>query len=1139
VLRQRLRTASSILTLVAALSLGTPARAADGTIVPAEMNGFGRLIFNLNKSVKAQVRSSSGVIVLTFDEPVNVELEKLSTQMPAYLSIARRDPDGRTVRFATTRPLKANLMEAGEKLFLDLLPDNWQGLPPGLPQDIVEQLARRARDAEELLRKTQRDREKRELRDMTARVGNGPTFTRLIFDIGQTVPVDINREGDQLVLKFDAALRFDADRIKPQLPATVEALEAETKAGMLSVTIAVSPQTEMRAFREDDTVIVDFPKPRDPARETEVVLPALTKPVDAQSAPPSLPKSGPEIQKAQRAPAPLRAVAETQTNLRPAITRVGEGIQIQVPFLSAVPAAAFLRNDVFWMVFDTKDLVEAIPVPEDFKSEIARIDVDRAAGASILRLTFHNPQSVTFNPGENGNGWVASVGKATGRPTEPLLLRRGVSDTGRTILKTKLPSLGQIFWLDDPDTGDRLGIVTAHGPAHGQAKPQAFVELATLPTAHGLALLPRAEDVIVTVGLDEVMISRDGGLTVSLGVAEGAGAPTDGSKDILLDAEAWRAAIKGSARDRGNELLRAAADAPKKDKTEARLKLAQFRLANGDAIEAAGILKVVEQDDPAAAATKPVLLMRAIAAIESQQSKEGARLLAEGPVSLESEANLWRGVLEARNRRWTPALIGFRQSLDVLERYPDELQARIRRDVVEAAIESDDSAFASQQLDLYERMRGREGDATDVALLRGRVAEMQGRQGDAAANYEIAAMSPVRPVQAQARLLRVMVLIRENKIPRDQALAELETIKMMWRRGEVELSALSVLGEMYAADNRWRDAFSTSRRATEIMPDHQLARQLHDAMAKRFEELFLEGKADQLNKVEAVGLFYDFRNLMPISRRGDEIVRRLADRLAELDLLDQASELLQHQVENRLGGLVRARVAARLAVLHLQNRKPAEAVQAIKTTRANDLPEDVRRGRLLLEARGLSELSRTDLALEILAGLKGDDADRLRADVLWRGKRWREAGDAFEKVLGDKWQGANALSDAERADVMRAGVAFVLADDRMSLDRLRQKFSPKMADSADARSFALVSGDSRNRQKEFRDIARSVVAEDTLTEFLKVYRQRYPEAAGAPRNPNAAADALRERSQPQPPPAQQAPPAPQQQGRGPETSAPG
>jgi hypothetical protein len=75
-----------------------------------------------------------------------------------------------------------------------------------------------------------------------------------------------------------------------------------------------------------------------------------------------------------------------------------------------------------------------------------------------------------------------------------------------------------------------------------------------------------------------------------------------------------------------------------------------------------------------------------------------------------------------------------------------------------------------------------------------------------------------------------------------------------------------------------------------------------------------------------------------------------------------------------------------------------------------------------------------------------------------------------------------------------------------------------MAGSVDARPFALVSGESRARAKEFRDIARAIVADDTLTEFLNVYRKRYPEIAGAPRSSRAAEDAAREmrqRTQPQ------------------------
>ena len=154
-------------------------------------------------------------------------------------------------------------------------------MPPSLPADVIDQLARRARAAEEQLRKVQREREKRQLKDMTARVGTGPTFTRLIFDIGQTVPVEIAREGDQLTLTFDAALQFDVDKLKPQLPESVQGFSAETSGGMLKVVIDVALKTDMRAFREDDSVIVDFPKPRATGNDSGIVLPSLTKPTDA------------------------------------------------------------------------------------------------------------------------------------------------------------------------------------------------------------------------------------------------------------------------------------------------------------------------------------------------------------------------------------------------------------------------------------------------------------------------------------------------------------------------------------------------------------------------------------------------------------------------------------------------------------------------------------------------------------------------------------------------------------------------------------------------------------------------------------------------------------------------------------------
>ena len=68
-----------------------------------------------------------------------------------------------------------------------------------------------------------------------------------------------------------------------------------------------------------------------------------------------------------------------------------------------------------------------------------------------------------------------------------------------------------------------------------------------------------------------------------------------------------------------------------------------------------------------------------------------------------------------------------------------------------------------------------------------------------------------------------------------------------------------------------------------------------------FQALFLEGRRYVAGN-RSLGPVYDYRELTPIGRLGDEMIRKLADRLIAVDLLDQASELLQHQVDNRRTG---------------------------------------------------------------------------------------------------------------------------------------------------------------------------------------------------------------------------------------------
>jgi hypothetical protein len=304
-------------------------------------------------------------------------------------------------------------------------------------------------------------------------------------------------------------------------------------------------------------------------------------------------------------------------------------------------------------------------------------------------------------------------------------------------------------------------------------------------------------------------------------------------------------------------------------------------------------------------------------------------------------------------------------------------------------------------------------------------------------------------------------------------------------------------------DYRWifLEAFGVMRAALTANSRSEVTRSIQDEAAATFESLFLSGKGETLPAIDALSLFYDFRDLTPMGRRGDEMIRRLADRLVAVDLLDQAAALLQHQVDKRLQGAARAQVAARLAMILLMNNKPDRALATLRATHVSGFSNTLRNRRLLLEARALSDLGRPDVALEIVANVNDNEAARLRGDILWRARRWREAAERIEATLGDRWRSWDPLTAVERNDVLRAGIGYTLSEERLSLGRLRERYAAKMADGPDGRAFDVVTGPGGPASAEFRAVASRVASVDTLESFLRNLQEGFSDLADQPPPP--------------------------------------
>jgi hypothetical protein len=473
---------------------------------------------------------------------------------------------------------------------------------------------------------------------------------------------------------------------------------------------------------------------------------------------------------------------------------------------------------------------------------------------------------------------------------------------------------------------------------------------------------------------------------------------------------------------------------------------------------------------------------------------EALKELSKPQVGNQHDAPIWRAIALARQGRWVEARDIFKTVSAAIGALPIELQRMAMKEALRSSIELRDFNGATRVVNDFETVGVTADLEPTINVLLGRLYEGLGRNEDALSSYRSAAISNDRRAAAQGRLREIVLASATGGVGRKDVINDLETLTTVWRGDETETEGLKVLAHLYTEESRYRDAFHVMRTALLAHPNSDMTRKIQDEAAVTFDSLFLGGKGEALPPVEALGLFYDFRELTPMGRRGDEMIRRLSDRLVSVDLLDQAAELLQHQVDNRLQGAARAQVATRLAVVYLMNRKADRALAALQTTRVADLSNDLRDQRLLLESRALSTLGRHDLALELITNIKSREAGRLRSDILWAARRWRDAGEQIELLYGDRWRQFEPLSDSERSDILRAAIGYALGEEAIGLARLREKYEAKFADGPDRRAFNVVTAPVGTNGVEFQDIAKKVASIDTLDGFLRDLRTRYPDS---------------------------------------------
>ena len=1135
------------------LSLARADEAVKGEVKSSIVGGYGRLVFKFDEPVDAKVRVAGAILVIEFKKPVDVAVERLNSSASEYVSAARTDPDGKAVRVALAGRFRVNVIPAAERLFIDLLPENWAGLMPGLPQDVVDELASRARAAELAARKARASAKAAEMPPIRVKVVKLPTFMRYVFDLPPGADVTPELSDGKFKLHFNQALKWDLADVAATLPATLKSVRPEAEFDSIAVVFALNGTPETRSFREDKSFVVDVGRDLSAGltqQSPEALAAGLVAPVAAQIAPPqTVPAKDPaapgppaakelpaatdappaephaQMQPAQAPKAEVKlerpaepkaavAVSAKAAEAPPAVAKPAampaekpaaaaeqggamaalasassDSLRVSLPFAQPTPAAMFRRGDTLWLVFDSGKKIDVSKLASDYGSIVRQASFERGgAGEGIVRLRLTRPQMASLEADDNG--WILKVGDTVAAPPQPLSMSRAINGTKRGIV-IALDHAGTLHQLTDPDLGTRLLVVTALAPARGIMQSQDFVELHVLQSMQGVALAPIADDVSVDVTPEQITITRPRGLSLSPDsiVQQQQMAPS--FREGSFDPDTWQHDKTAPFEARQSALVAAAAAAGEGTKRAARYNLARFYIANDMAAEAQGVLAVALADKANAGDDVTGSILKALSNVMMHRPEDALKDIADPDLANQQTAPIWRAMAHARLGQWALAHNEFKTLDRAVAALPIDLQRMVMLDRLRTDIEVRDFDDANRIANDFETIAVPDDMAPALAVLKGRLAEGFGRKEEALTQYRSAVMSPNRRAAAQARLREIKLMSSSGAMPHNETVHELETLTTVWRGDETETQGLKMLAHLYTKDGRYRDAFHVMRTALLAHPNSELTREIQDEAAATFDSLFLGGKGDDLPPVEALALFYDYRELTPIGRRGDEMIRKLAERLVAVDLLDQAAELLQHQVDHRLEGAARAQVATRLATIYLMNHKPDRALAALQKTRSADLSNELRDQRLLLEARALSDVGRNELALEVVTNIKGREATRLRADIEWSAKHWRAAAEQIELMLGDRWKDFRPLSDAERGDVLRAAIGYTLSDEALALTRLREKYAAKMAGTPDARAFQVVSAPIGASSDEFRSVAGKIASIDTLNAFLGDLHTRF------------------------------------------------
>lgn len=765
-----------------------------------------------------------------------------------------------------------------------------------------------------------------------------------------------------------------------------------------------------------------------------------------------------------------------------------EVASLAFPWNMEVGVSVFQRSKYIWIAFDHQrnlDLDDLRNQSQKVADQIIQVPHSKA---TILRIT--PKKNVRVGLRQEGLLWIVDLYTHNiDYKVKELPIFVQYNSMNQSYLYIPSTNSGNSLSIIDPEVGDVILIGTETELGLAINEDYHYQDLEILPAKQGLAIVPNASDIMMTKGNTGFSIKAD---NRSLNISENLDNIKRRQQFLQKASDVFDLAIpeqllKLNFLDAEKQIKEDIAKAKPEQRIHAKLLLIRYYLGMGLGTEAAQTLKQLSPEERKQIKPETLSALSGVANFLMRRYDEALDNFSYQGLENNNEAIFWRALTDSALEFKKENDIVLLTFIAIIRNYPQELKERIALVATDTTIKAYDDISTQNFLDILKLSKGNDARRAQILYLNAQKFEYQGYPNNALKEYGFATTHKSQKYASLARYARVTLETKLNLISPKKAIEELERLRFAWGEQTFKFNLLQRLAEIYKLDKNYQKALQTYQQSIEFAQSSLQKDEVLEKMMKLFEDLYMNGRADELQAVKAIALYKDYEWLAPRSRYYTEMAQKLADRMVAVDLLTSASDILKSQL--RLVNLTpeqRAQIGARLALIYLFEDDSIAALDILQETETSELSPNQKQYRKIIKAKALAYLKQTKEALELLEDDYSKNALLLKTDIYWKSAQWDKAADTI-KYLIEKPQKGKTLSSEQMSYILDWITALKKANRNTVIFRIRNTFLPYFENTPFYSTFNVLTTNLETNRVDMNAIDKAVSDISAYSNFSKIY----------------------------------------------------